>query len=563
MNEWCRKRHALRLLLALTGSLLCGCATGGRSGGPTAAPRFDGLGTHNRPVSTTSTDAQDYFDQGLVWAYAFNHDEAIRSFHAAAVLDPNLAIAWWGVALCHGPHINYPLMDAARSKAAWQALTQARQHAAAASPVEQALIAALGSRYAAEPPAQRRSLDEAYAAAMKQVWQQFPSDADVGTLYAESLMDLQPWDLWTRAGQPKGNTPEILSVLERVLTLDPQHPGANHLYIHALEASPQPERAAAAADRLRDAVPISGHLMHMPSHIDVQCGRWPAAADQNVKAIAAHARYEVRAPRQDFYRVYMAHNHHFLAFASMMEGRRTMAEKAARDMVASVPRDYIHEHGPWVDPYMSIVFDVLKRFGRWDEVLREPAPSRELPITTAMWRCTRGVAYAAKGDVAAAEREQVAFRAAVAAVPQDATMAINPAHKVLSIADHLLAGEIAFRRGEIDKAVADLKQGVAIEDDLLYMEPPDWIQPIRHTLGAVLVSAERYAEAERVYREDLAIWPENGWSLQGLTQCLEAQGKEAEAAAVQARFAAAWQRSDTKSDTSCLCIPGKQVAGRH
>lgn len=556
-------RRTLRRAAALGAACwigwLCGCASGGRGGGPAAAPapRFDGLGTHTRAVSTASPDAQAYFDQGLVWAYAFNHDEAIRSFHTAALHDPGLAMAWWGVALCNGPHINYPAMDPARSRAAWDALTKAQARAATASQVERDLIGALAARYASPPPADRRPLDEAYAAAMKQVWKQHSADADVGTLYAEALMDLQPWDLWTKGGQPKGNTLEILAVLERVLELDPDHTGANHLYIHAVEASPYPERAEAAADRLRSAVPISGHLVHMPSHIDVQRGRWSQAADQNVQATESDRRYREISPRQGFYRTYMAHNHHFLAFASMMEGRSAAAEQAAREMVAGVPDEFIRAHGPWIDPLMSIVLDALKRFGRWDDVLNEPRPPRELPITTAMWHFSRGVAFAAKGDVRAAERAQADFRKAVKAVPADATMAINPAHKVLAIAEHMLAGEIAFARGEIDRAVAELTQGVAIEDDLLYMEPPDWIQPVRHTLGAVLVSAGRFDEAERVYREDLEIWPENGWSLHGLARCLEARGKAADAARVRARFAAAWGRADVKIDSSCLCVPGE------
>ncbi len=560
-----RRRLSLRCAAAyVTGTallvgLVSGCASGGRAGaGAAPAPRFEGLGAHTRAVSTRSPEAQHYFDQGLVWAYAFNHDEAIRSFRTAAQHDPELAMAWWGVALCNGPHINFPAMEPAQSRDAWEALQAAQQHAGSASPVEQELIAALAARYSNPAPADRRPLDEAYAAAMKQVWQRHPDDADIGTLYAESLMDLQPWDLWTKDGQPKGNTPEILAVLDRALALDPDNPGANHLYIHALEASPHPERANVAADRLRRGVPISGHLVHMPSHIDVQCGRWALAADQNEQAIESHRRYREISPRQNFYRVYMAHNHHFLAFAAMMEGRSAVAEQAAREMVAGVPRQFIEEHGPWIDPLMSVVLDTLKRFGRWDEVLKEPRPPRELPITTAMWYFTRGVAFAAKGDVPAAEREQREFREAVRAVPADAMMAINPAHHVLSIADHMLAGEIAYARGELDASVAELKRAIALEDDLKYMEPPEWIQPVRHTLGAVLVSAGRYEEAERVYREDLAHWPENGWSLHGLARCLEAQGKAADAAQVAARFAATWARADVQIESSCLCVPGGQ-----
>jgi len=524
------------------------------------AHRFEGMGSHTRAISTASADAQAFFNQGLVWAFAFNHDEAIRSFQAAAVHDPGCAMAWWGVALCNGPHINNPVVDAEHAHAAWKAIQKAKERAGSASPVERDLITALASRYAKPQPDDRRPLDEAYAVAMEQVWTKYPNDADVGTLFAESLMNLQPWDLWTKDGRPKGRTLEILAVLEKVLAGDPNHPGANHLYVHATEASPHPEKGAAAADRLREAVPMSGHLVHMPSHIDVQLGRWSLAADQNARAIEADARYRALSPQQGFYRVYMAHNHHFLAFTCMMEGRSVSALTAARDMIAGVPPEFIRDNGAWIDPYMMVALDVQKRFGRWDDILQEPAPSEELPITTAWWFFTRGVAHAAKGQVSEAEQEQRKFRAAVKRVPEDAMMAINPAHKVLTIADHFLEGEIAYRRGDMDRSVAALREAIAVEDDLLYMEPPEWIQPVRHTLGAFLVSKGRFAKAEQVYREDLDIWPENGWSLHGLAQCLRAQGKDAEAAAVQERFAKAWKRSDTRIATSCLCVPG--VAAR-
>lgn len=543
-------RFSVGIWIVALVSHAAGCAPAVR----TRAPLFDGLGAHHRAITTASPLTQRYFDQGLVWAYAFNHDEAIRSFRAALEHDPNCALAWWGIALCNGPHINNPVMDAPRSAAAWEALQRAQALAPGSNPVEIDLIAALACRYADPPPADRRPLDEAHALAMKGVWTRHAHDADVGTLYAEALLDLQPWDLWTKDGQAKGNTPEILAVLERVLELDENHPGANHLYIHAVEASPHPERGDSAATRLRTAVPLSGHLVHMPAHIDVQLGRWSLAADQNVQAIAADRRYRKLSPHQAFYRVYLAHNHHFLAFASMMEGRSAVALRAARDMIAGVPAEFVRENGAWVDPYMSIALDVLKRFGRWHEILREPPPPVELPITTAFWHFSRGIAHAALGQVADAERELAAFRIAANALPPDTLMAINPAPQVLSIADHMLVGEIAFRRGDIDGAVSALRRAVALEDDLLYMEPPDWIQPVRHTLGAILVHAGRFAEAERVYRDDLTIWPENGWSLHGLATCLRSLGKEDEAAQVEQRFARSWSRADVKIGASCLCV---------
>lgn len=516
---------------------------------------FDGMGDHSRIVTTSSPQAQAYFNQALVWTFAFNHDEAIRSFREGARLDPDCAMCWWGIALASGPHINNPEVPPERARGAWEALQMASSLHEKSSPVEQALIEAMMQRFSKDPNAERRPLDEAYAAAMGTVWSTYGDDADVGTIYAESLMDLQPWDLWEKDGSPKGRTPEIVSVLETVLRLDPRHPGANHLYIHAVEGSPNPERANAAADRLRNSVPSSGHLVHMPSHIDAKVGRWSLAADQNVAAIAADKSYRKRSPRQGFYNLYMIHNHHMLAFASMMEGRSKSALSAAREVVEMLPADYLRREAALADPYMGAKYDALKRFGRWDDILREPAPPSYLPITTAMWRFTRGVAYTAKGEVEKAEREQEKFRAALRKVPEDALMAINPAHKVLSIADHMLSGEIAFRRGEIEEALRELNEAIEIEDDLIYMEPPEWIQPVRHTLGAVLVDAKRYQEAEQVYRMDLENWPNNGWSLHGLAKCLRARGAAEEASRVEERFAAAWRRADVRIDSSCLCVP--------
>jgi tetratricopeptide (TPR) repeat protein len=534
---------------------LAGCASQDRPAVASDQPArlFDGMGQHQRAITTSSPDAQRYFDQGLIWAYAFNHDEAIRSFTHAARLDPQCAMAWWGVALCHGPHINNPVVPPERARAAWEALRKALALQDHANPTERALIAALAKRYADPPPDDRRPLDEAYADALREVWENHRGDADIGSLYAEALMNLQPWDLWTRDGQPKGRTQEILAVLESVRAIDPSHPGANHLYIHAVEASPHPERGIEAADRLRDAVPIAGHLVHMPSHIDVQVGRWALASQQNERAIEADRTYRTISPRQGFYRIYMLHNHHMLSFASMMEGRCQAAVAAARAAVGTVPKDYAKRQAALVDPYMGAVYDALKRFGRWDEILAEPAPPSYLPITTAMWRFTRGLASAAKGQLDDARKERARFERAAAKVPAEAMMAINPAGSILRIAAHMLDGEIAYRRGDIDEAVAELRKAIALEDELVYMEPPEWIQPVRHTLGAVLVDAGRFAEAEKVYREDLAIWPENGWSLYGLAQCVRARGAEDEAQAVEQRFAKTWARADVKLESSCFC----------
>jgi len=527
-----------------------------------ASPLFEGMGSHTRPITTSSPLAQKYFDQGLVWMFAFNHDEAIRSFKEAARLDPEAAMPWWGIALCNGPHINNPVMDEEHSKAAWEALQKASAPGMKASQTERALIGALAARYANPAagelplsPEDRAPLDHAYAAAMRTVHLSNTDDTDISTMYAESLMDLLPWNLWARDGSPRAETTEIVAVLEDVLGDDPNHPGANHLYIHAVEASPKPERANAAAERLRTLVPASGHLIHMPAHIDVRTGRWQKASDQNEAAMRVDAKYREISPNQGFYRLYMAHNPHFLAYACMMEGREKDAVAAARVMLDGIPPEALKAQGALFDAYTSIGLETLMRFGRWDDILKEPAPAKELPITTAMWRFTRAIALGAKGELDAAVREQAEFKKAADAVPEGAMMAINPAEDVLAIAAHMLEGELAFRHGSIDKAVSELTAAIQIEDRLKYMEPPDWPQPVRHTLGAVLMSAKRFADAEKVYRADLAVWPENGWSLFGLAQCLEARGSK-DADAVMARFKKAWSRADTTIDSTCLCIPG-------
>lgn len=526
--------------------------------GTSAAPQarlFEGLGSHHRRITTTSPEAQKYFDQGLTWAYAFNHDEAIRSFGRAAELDSSCAMAWWGVALANGPHINNPVMDEARSRSAWDAVQKAALLSAAGTAEERALITALMARYSADVAADRASLDAAYANAMREVWMRFPGDDDIGTLFAESMMDLRPWDLWKKDGAPQPGTEEVVTTLERVLAMNPNHPGANHLYIHTMEASPEPQRAVAAANRLRTLVPAAGHLIHMPAHIDVRVGNWAQASQSNERAIAADAKYPRLSPRQGFYRLYMAHNHHFLAFASMMEGRRSAAMRAADDMIAGIPAEALAQAPAMLDPYMSIRYDVMKRFGMWEEVLKEPAPPAVLPITTAMWRYNRAVAFAARRELAAAREEQELFAAAARAVPADALMAINPAHTVLGIAARTLEAEINIAEGRADEAVGELRAAVEMEDSLRYMEPPDWIQPVRHTLGAVLVSQRRYAEAEAVYRDDLKAWPENAWSLLGLKQCAQAQQRTSDVQILAARVERAWARADVRPATTCLCVP--------
>jgi tetratricopeptide (TPR) repeat protein len=543
--------HGARRIL-----VLLALAAAARAGDP---PLFDGMGRHHRAVTTTSPEAQKYFDQGLTWAFAFNHDEAIRSFEAAAAKDPACAMAYWGIAYCHGPHINNTAVPPEREKAAWDAVRKAQSLAPVGDSrmqvvLERALIDALATRYADPQPKDRKPLDEAYAEAMRKVHEAHPDDVDVGTLYAESLMDLQPWDLWTRDGKPKGRTEEVMAVLERVMAKQPDHPGATHFYIHTVENSPFPEKGNAAAETLRTLVPASGHLLHMPAHIDVQTGRWAMAAEANERALAADRRYREISPRQGFYAIYMAHNHQFLAWVCMNDGRSEKAIREARAMVAGVPAEFIEKSPAAIDGYLPIAYETLVRYGRWDELLKEPAPSPKLPILTAFRHLTRALAFAAKGQLDDAAKEQAAFREAASRIPPDAKMAINPAKNVMALADHVLEGEIALRRNEIDDSVRHLREAARLEDDLTYMEPPDWLLPARHTLGAVLVAAKRFEEAEKVYRDDLAAWPENGWSLFGLARCLDALGRKEEAAAVRKRFDAVWANADTKLSSTCLCV---------
>ncbi|MFG0276230.1 MAG: hypothetical protein ACF8QF_14365 [Phycisphaerales bacterium] len=540
----------LACIRALAGAIAIGAA----SLAGAQAPLFDGMGDHTRAVSTDDELAQRYFDQGLVWMYAFNHDEAIRSFTEAARLDPNLAVAWWGVALCHGPHINFPMVPPDRAKAAWDALQKAVALIDHASPVEADLIRALEHRYAMPQPEDRSELDIAYASAMYDLYRKYPDDLDIGTMAVEALMDLQPWDLWNDDGTPKGRTNHIIDMLEGIRAKNPDHPGANHLYIHCVEASPDPYRGLDAADRLRAAVPAAGHLLHMPSHIDVQTGRWPQATIANERAQVADTAYRKISGTQGLWAMYMAHNDHMRAFANMMQGRSADSIDAAQAMVAAVPDEFIRESGVFVDPYMGVVFEVQMRFGKWDDILAYPEPPAELPITRALWRYTRAVAYAAKGEISNAEAERARFHEACAEVPEDAIMGINPAAKILIIAGHMLEGEIHLAQGDLDASIEELRKAVAVEDTLMYMEPPDWIQPVRHTLGAVLAKAERWEEAEAVHRKDLEHWPENGWSLYGVANALEKQGKTADAAPYRERFEAAWSNADITIGTTCACV---------
>jgi len=523
---------------------------------PPGAPTptlYEGFAGYHRAVGTSSDEAQRWFDQGLQLLYGFNHDEAIRSFQHAARIDPELAMAHWGEAYARGLHINNPQMSKVQSELAYAAAQRALAKIAQASPVEAALLRAVAERYATPVPEDRRHLDEAYAAAMEKVWQHYPTDADVGALYAESLMNLQPWDLWTKQGDPKGRTVEIVATLEQVLAIAPDHPGANHFYVHAVEASRDPQRALPAADRLRTLVPGSGHLVHMPAHIYARVGRWADASDVNVQAIAADRAYFERAPPPEFYALYFIHNLHFLSWSAMMEGRYETAIAAARELERDIPQSFLKEWTFIADGFMPVTYHALIRFGKWEEILREPKPEDYRRLSLALWHYARGIALANTERLDEAQQELVAFSQVVSTVPEDWVVGNSPASDVLAVAHHMLQGEIAYKSGRVDEAFDVLRKGVELEDDLQYDEPPDWMQPVRHALGALLVAEGKHAEAQAVYWEDLQKYPENGWSLLGLSQSLAEVGEDT--SAVDARRAQAWARADVAPRASCYCHP--------
>jgi tetratricopeptide (TPR) repeat protein len=439
---------------------------------------------------------------------------------------------------------------------AWKELTLAQQNADKASPVEKALIEALGHRYADPQPEDRKPLDEAYAAAMREVWKQFPNDQDVGALFAEAMMDLRPWDQWTLDGQPNPGTDEILATLDAVLALNSNHPFANHLYIHAVEASRNPERADAAADRLRKLQPGLAHNVHMPSHIDIRRGRWQQAIDTNVKAVDADKRYrKIVGPPTGLLPVYAAHNRHMLAYGAMMTGQRKLAMKHVRAMVTEFPADFVKQSAAIADGFFAVPLEVLVRFGRWDEILAEPAKYPEdMPFSRAFHHSARAAAFAAKGDTVNARKEQALFLEGAKLAPKETQLGNNTAAAVLSLARHMLEGEILVAEQKVDAGIAELQTAVKEEDALKYDEPPAWMIPVRHSLGAVLMKAGRFAEAEQVYRDDLARLPDNGWSLFGLADSLREQKKnDEEIAATKAKFQRIWAESDAKITASCLC----------
>jgi tetratricopeptide (TPR) repeat protein len=522
-------------------------------------PLYQGLGDYSRKITTENAKAQRYFDQGLALLHGFNHAGAIRSFQEAARLDPQCAMAHWGVALAAGPHINYALVPRRMAELAWKEVTLAKEHASNASEVERALIEALGKRYAYPQPEDRSPLDQAYADAMREVWKRFPNDVDVGALFAEAMMDLRPWNQWTVEGQPNEGTEEIIATLDAVLQLNPRHPFANHLYIHAVEASPHPERADAAADRLRELQPGLAHNVHMPSHIDIRRGRWHEAIVQNTKAVEADKRHRKATGNRPLglFHMYAAHNQHMLAYAALMTGQSKLAMRYVREMMKDLPADFVKENAPLVESFGAVPMEVMIRFGKWNDILAEPDNYPDyMPFTRALHHGARAVAFAAKSDTENARKEQAIFRKLAEQVPKETAVSNNAAESIIALANHMIEGELLIAEGKFDSGLDELRSALALEDALKYDEPPSWMIPLRHSIGANLMAAGRFGEAEQVYRDDLKRLPENGWSLFGLSEALDAQQKSgAELEATRAEFKKVWAKADVKITSSCLCRP--------
>src|SRR5580658_109081 len=538
------------------------------------------LGTHSRPVTTSVPEAQAWFDRGLIWAYGFNHEEAVYCFEQALSADPDCAMAYWGVAYALGPNYNKPWEafdeDDLRTSTerADAATSRAGQLAAGVTPVERALIGALRARYAPdELPGERAVWNSNYAEAMGRVYEAFPGDPDVAALYADALMNLTPWELWDlRTGEPAAGaqTARAQVVLDRALESPAgrAHPGVLHMYIHLMEMSPFPERARPAAERLRGLVPDAGHLHHMPTHLDVLCGDYARVVASNAQAIVADEKYAARNGVMNFYTLYRVHDYHFKIYGAMFLGQAQTALAGVAELEAAIPEKLLRVTSPpmadWLEGFLGMRVHVLVRFGRWQDLLDLPLPADPglYSATTAMLRYGRGVACSALGHLEEAERERERFAAARAAVPATRMIFNNTCADILAIAAAMLDGELEYRKGNIEAAFGHLQTSIALDDGLPYDEPWGWMQPTRHAYGALLLEQGRVAEAEAVYRADLGFddtlprayqHPGNIWSLHGYHECLVKLGRTGEAKIIeqQLRFAAAM--ADTPVQASCFC----------
>ena len=512
------------------------------------------LGEHRRPIATDSAEARAWFDQGLALMNGYNFDGAIASFQQATKHDPNCAMAWWGIAYASGPNQNNPEIVPPKdqwSYAAAQRAYELRDHEQGAN---RALIEAIVSRYNYPAPEDLSSQNEAYLQAMQEVHRSYSMDPDVATWTAEAMMVMQPWEYWTLDGEARGRTMEFRGILEDVMRMHPDHPAANHLYIHVMESSPWPELAEPAADRLVSLIPASGHLVHMPSHIWMQTGRYDDSADCNRRAAALDDAWFEGDPNATEYRFYMAHNRHFLAFAATMQGRRREAVTAIRAITEEVPPQLMEALGFISDGVAAAKWHVYVRFGMWDDILAEPAPPEWAVIGQSLRHYARGVAFANTSRITEAREELAKFDEAVKAIPAEEWMMGNqPASEIMPLARLVLEGEIEFKAGNRAEGLKLLAEAVAMEERLVYAEPAPWMMPARHAYGALLISDGQHAEAEKVYQRDLEIFPANGWALLGLRDSLRGQERFEEATHVDKAFRRAWQSADVMPPASCYC----------
>jgi tetratricopeptide (TPR) repeat protein len=547
----------MRYVLAILNvALFCLPVLMAQEKGPAERPydlSLTAAGRQHHPIQTRSREAQDYFDQGFTLLSGFNHEEAVRAFRRAAALDPASPMPLWGIAMAMGPNYNLDV-DATREKQAFDTIQKARQLAAAAPANEKDYVSALAARYSGEAHPDYRKLSLDYSEAMRGLSQKYPDDLDAATLYAESLMDLNPWKLWSLDGQPWERTEEIVRVLESVLARDPHHLGANHLYIHAMEASPHPERALPSAKRLETMAPSLGHLVHMPAHIYIRTGNYEGAAKSNEDGVRADEAYLGQSgtygSNYDF--LYYCHNLQFLAAAASMEGRYAEAKRSADELEAHV-RPMVRKMPP-AEFYLPTANFVLLRFHRWDEILKAQSPEPDLVMASALWHFVRGVAAAEKGQTALAEAERKALEATRSATPADAEfgMYFNKARAFLDLAANILDSRLAMARGDSDLAIQHLREAVRIQDGLNYGEPPEWFYPVRETLAAKLLASGKAEEAEQVFREDLRRNPRNPRSLFGLLEALKTQKRNVDAAWVEREFKEAWKNADTELKLSDL-----------
>ena len=511
-----------------------------------AVPLYDNLGDHHVAISTKVPAAQDYFDQGMRLYYAFNHAEAARAFKQAQQLDPDCAICWWGEAMALGPNINLP-MDEPSGIAAYAAVQGALERREHAFEREQVLIDALAVRYAEQPPADRAHLDQAYSDAMAAVAAKYPQDQEVAVLYAESLMDLRPWDYWAEDGSPYPGIAEALASLESVIAVNEKHPGACHFFIHAVEKL-YPERAVECAERLANLMPGAGHLVHMPGHIYIRVGRYLDAVEANKHAIHSDETYiRDQNPAMGMYTAgYYPHNYDFLAFANMMLGRGEDSIKAAETVTSLLPADLFGAPGMDFLQHWSVRPLFMRiRFARWDDILSTQAPPESQPHSVALWHYARGRALAARGDGEAAAAELEKLRQIMASgAAADLHMEFNPSPALLGVAESVLTAWVDAANGQLDTAVSHAFEAIRREDAMKYGEPPEWSVPVRQDAGDIFLVAGQYNDAEQAFRQDLERFHANGWSLHGLARAFRAQGKDEEAAAVEAQLEQAWASAD-------------------